>query len=167
MGKGYFYQCRRCKNQYRVHLGCGMRFPAVYEGLLKDVQSGEYGAEMQLLSQMKEFIAIDANEYLYYCKYCGQWEVSPSMSMYAPNDPESIRNMHYGTKTVGEWGYVPYVMDYDLERSYHLIKVYHHMCPNCRRWMKQIISDEDLLFQKLKCPECGSDDVICETFLWD
>lgn len=143
-----------------------MGFLKVYRALLQDVQDGKYGSQMQQLSQIP-YAAIDADKYLYSCKSCGHWEVAPSMTLYAPNDPELIHNKQYGIKSVKEWGYVPYVMEYDLKRDYHRIKAFYHICPDCGKRMIKITSDKGAIYRKLRCPKCGSDDVSCESLHWD
>ena len=52
-----------------------------------------------------------------------------------------------------QWGYVPYVMDDDLESDYELIKTYDHKCRRCRQIMHIADETEEA---NLKCPKCGT-----------
>ena len=51
MGQGYCYTCKKCKHEYSVHLGIGMRFPTVYRDILADISDGEYGSEMYIIEK--------------------------------------------------------------------------------------------------------------------
>lgn len=79
-------------------------------------------------------------------------------------DAEAIRIKQYGIKTVEEWGYVPYVIGYDLKEEYSLIKVYVHKCKKCGKRM-HTANDEDI--KNLPCPKCGTEDTTSGLLMWD
>ena len=77
---------------------------------------------------------------------------------------EAIRTKQYGIKTVEEWGYVPYVMGYDLKAEYSLVEVFVHKCKKCRKRMHKA-TDEEL--QTLPCPKCGTENATSGLLMWD
>ena len=164
MGQGYCYTCKKCKHEYSVHLGIGMRFPTVYRDILADISDGEYGSELQELYNNTPYAAIDGERVVYICDGCGSWELGTDVSLYAPNDPDSIPQKQFGIKTVAEWGYVPYVMRWHLQKEYHLVKRQYHRCSKCGKRMHKASSAE---LKKLPCPECGSENQAEDTLMWD
>ena len=101
---------------------------------------------------------------VYICDGCGTWEHGTDVSLYAPNDPDSIPQKQFGIKTVEEWGYVPYVMCWDLEKEYHLVKRQYHCCNKCGKRMHKASSAE---LKTLSCPKCGSDNQAEGALKWD
>ncbi len=112
-----------------------------------------YGDEWKKLVLSEEFVAVDAERYLYICKKCGHWTVGLGLSLYAPNDPKVIMKRQYGIKTVEEWGEVPYVMRWDLKENYHLLKRRVHKCDKCGGVMHKATDKEE---SNLPCPKCGA-----------
>ncbi len=164
MGQGYCYTCKKCKHEYSVHLGIGMRFPIVYRDILADISDGEYGSELQELYNNTPYAAIDGERVVYICDGCGSWKLGTDVSLYAPNDPDSIPQKQFGIKTVEEWGYVPYVMRWDLQKEYHLVKRKYHRCSKCGKRMRKASSEE---LKNLPCPECGSENQAEDALMWD
>ena len=152
MGCGVGFKCSKCGKEYETHTGIGMGFPMVYKRTIDEVKNGRYGEEWKRLALSEDFVAVDAERYLYICEKCGYWTVDLDLSLYAPNDPETIKTMQYGEKTVEEWGKVPYVMRWDLEQDYHLLKKRIHKCKKCGDSMRIATSEEEY---RLPCPECG------------
>ena len=164
MGQGYCYTCKKCKHKYTIHLGSGMRFPTVYQSILADISQGKYGSDWQELYKSIPYAAINGEGVIYVCSGCGSWELGTDVSLYAPNDPDSISQKQYGTKTVAEWGYVPYVMPWDLTNDYHLVKRQYHRCSKCGKRMHKASSAE---LKTLPCPECGSENQADGDLMWD
>lgn len=164
MGHGYIYKCKKCMHEYNVHLGIGMMFPKVYRETLADISEGKYGSNLQELYNNTPYAAVDAEQVVYICNRCGSWELGIDLTLYAPNDPDSIPQKQYGAKTVAEWGNVPYVMQWDLEKEYHIVKRYYHRCSKCGKRMHKASSSE---LCNLPCPECGSSNQAEGMFMWD
>ena len=164
MGQGYSYTCKKCKCEYSVCPGIGMRYPSVYRDRLAEIAEGEYGPDWQELYNNTPFAAIDAARVVYVCDACDTWEYGTDISLYAPNDPDSIPQKQYGIKTVAEWGYVPYVMKWDLKKEYHILKRYYHRCDKCGKRMHKASLTE---LQNLSCPECGSKNHAEDFLCWD
>lgn len=151
MGTGYGFKCSKCGKEYCADVGIGFLFPKVYKETLVDVKSGKYGEEWKSIALSEEFVAVDAESYLYACK-CGYWEAVPGLSLYAPNDIEKLKKKKYGEKTVEQWGEVPYVMGLDLKQNYHLLKSRVHKCKKCGDVMHDATQEEK---DNLQCPYCG------------
>ena len=164
MGSGYSYTCKKCKCEYRVHPGIGMGFPRVYQRKLAEISAGEYGPELQELYNKTPYAAINAEYVVYICDRCGTWEVGIDLSLYAPDDPDSLAQKQYGIKTVAEWGHVPYVMPGDLKNEYHLVKRHYHRCNICGNRMHKASPSE---LRNLPCPECGAPNQAEDTLFWD
>ncbi len=150
MGCGFGLKCSCCGLEYDVCTGIGMLFPQVYEKLLSDIKQGKYGPEWKELALSEEYIAVEAERFLFVCDNCHNWKVDYGLSLYAPNDPEAIKKKKYGIKTVEEWGEVPYVISWD---DYHLIRSYEHKCERCGCNLRKGLESEML---SLPCPKCGN-----------
>ena len=164
MGHGYTYKCDKCHYEYSVYLGIGMRHPVVYIRKLDEIDEGKHGAEWQELYRQTPYAAIDAANVIYICTDCNYWEKGTDITLYAPNDPESIPHKQYGEKTVSEWGYVPYVMDWELKEAYHVLKRYYHRCSRCGKRMHKATDAE---LRKLPCPKCGYTNEVAMPLMWD
>lgn len=160
MGSGHGYICSKCGNEYEVLLGVGMR---TYETTIDKIKNGVYGNEWKDIFSSQEYMAVDAEKNLYTCK-CGNWTVEHSLSLYAPKEPDKIPDKQYGIKTVKEWGYVPYVMKYDLDNDYYCIKHYIHRCQKCGSEMQKT---DTKTIHSLPCPECGNINSISSFVNWD
>jgi predicted RNA-binding Zn-ribbon protein involved in translation (DUF1610 family) len=164
MGTGYIFKCKNCRKKYSVFLGIGSLFPKVYRETLKDIDEGKYGEEWQRLYRETPYAAVDAESELFICDKCGNWNVSKNLSLYAPNEPQRIKEKQYGSKNEDKLGYVPYVMRFDLEQEYHLLKDYAHLCSKCGTVMKRA---DDVPFV-LPCPKCGADNEMEPSLvMWD
>ena len=155
MGSGYLYVCKNCKKRYSVQLGVGKLFPQIYEETTRLIDRGHYGPEWQKIYRHTPYVAVDAALELYLCDNCRNWKSDKNLSLYEPNDIAQIKTRRYGIKTVEEWGHIPYVLDFELEQDYHLIKEYPHTCDKCGNPMRKI--DKDHIPDILSCPKCGSD----------
>ena len=164
MGHGYGFICEKCGYEYRATTGAGMLFPIVYEETVEDIKKGKYGKERQRIMLKEPYAAVAAEEELYICSNCGNWKVAQNLSIYRPKDAEQIAKTEFGIKTAEEWGYVPYVMDDDLESDYELVKTYVHKCGRCRQIMH--IADETES-GNLKCPKCGTMNEAETEIMWD
>lgn len=152
MGSGNSYKCKKCGSEYAAFTGIGFLYPQVCRDALERMQNGEYGEEWKKLVLSYKYPVVDAEDQLYCCE-CGHWEVDERLDLYVPKHEEVVARLHYGEKTVEEWGYVPYL---DHETRFRLLKKYPHVCPDCGKEMKETDSDENT---KLKCPECGTENL--------
>lgn len=166
MGSGYSFKCKKCRHEYSIHLGIGMMFPNVYRSCLSDIKEGKYGEEWKKLALSEEYIAVDASRYLYICDSCGNWDLTYSLSLYKPKNPQSIPDKQFGIKTVREWGYVPYVTPRDLNCNYIFLKSYVHKCDKCGNRMHKI-DEDDILSLSLSCPKCGTENKVRDEIMWD
>jgi len=164
MGSGYDFKCKKCKTKYSAMPGIGMMYPKVYQEAVEDIKNGKYGPEWQEIMNSEEFIAVNAEREIYICSECKYWETDLNLALYRPKDAEAIRTKQYGIKTVEEWGYVPYVMEYHLKTEYSLVKVYVHKCKKCGKRMHKA-TDEEL--KNLPCPKCGTENATNGMLMWD
>jgi len=152
MGSGFEFKCSKCGKEYSIHTGVGFLYLRVYEETLKDVKEGKYGEEWKTLALSEEYVAVDAEDYLYVCKKCGHWKVEPGLSLYAPKNVAELKKREYGIKTVEEWGAVPYVMSCDFGDDYQILKRRIHKCDMCGGVMHKATESEEC---NLPCPYCG------------
>ena len=164
MGQGYCYKCKTCNYEYSVQPGFGMGYPKLYHNQLAAVAAGKYGPELKRLFETTPYAAINAEKVIYACNTCNRWEPGIDVSLYAPNDPDSIPLKQYGIKTVKEWGSVPYVIKDDLREDYHLLKRYYQKCKDCGRRMHKL-SESSL--KRLSCPKCGTVNEASDVIMWD
>lgn len=164
MGSGYSFVCKKCHHEYSVNLGIGMMFPTVYRACLSDIKEGKYGEEWKELASSEEYVAVDASRCLYICDSCGNWDLTYSLSLYKPKNPESIPDKQFGIKTVREWGYVPYVTLRELNSNYIFLKSYVHKCDKCGNRMHK--ADTERL-SSLACPKCGTENEVNGIIRWD
>lgn len=45
--------------------GIGMMYPQVYQEAIKDIENGNYGAQWQQLINSEEYVAVNAERYIY------------------------------------------------------------------------------------------------------
>ena len=45
--------------------GIGMMYPQVYQEAIKDIKNGNYGAQWQQLINSEEYVAVNAERYIY------------------------------------------------------------------------------------------------------
>ncbi|MDL2253430.1 zinc ribbon-containing protein [Ruminococcaceae bacterium OttesenSCG-928-I18] len=164
MGTGYEFECKKCKKEYCALPGVGMMYPSVYQEALKDIKNGKYGSELQQIMNSGEYIAVNAENAIYVCRSCKHWKSDLNLSLYSPNDVEAIRTKQYGIKTVEEWGYVPYVIEYMLKEEYRLIKVFVHKCEKCGKRMHKA---KDVEIENLPCPDCGTENSANSRIMFD
>lgn len=166
MGSGFEFKCCNCGNEYYVNLGIGFLYPRVYKETVEKIEDGEYGPDLKETFESVKYAAIDASKVLFKCPDCGNWEVDIDLSIYAPNDVETVKALKFGEKTVQELGGIPYAMSHMLEEDFHLLKEYKHSCKKCGAEMLKF--DESKNCSILPCPKCGKENE-CEPFLicWD
>ena len=152
MGSGYGFVCKKCGNRYSVNTGIGFIFPNEYKKLVDKIKKGRYGEDWKHLFMSTPGAVVDAEKELYICKGCGNWDVSPVASIYAPDKPDSIEKP------------VHYVMKSDLESDYHIVKRYYHKCGKCGKRMHRATEREMI---SLPCPKCGGTDTAADLIMWD
>ena len=169
MGYGITVHCK-CRDK-DLMLGVGLGYPMVYAETMDDIRSGKYGEEMKGLVNSGEYIAVDAEYYMYFCEGCGAVESFQALNLYEPKDAEKVGKRvtnrwsagdAKNTMTVEEMGGLPYFNSND--EDYKLLKEYKHVCPECGKVMKKI--DEEELAKKT-CPKCGEKYEAFESILWD
>lgn len=167
MGRGISYICKHCNKKEDLFFGIGFMFMEVYQETVNEIKEGKYGAEWKQLYQSREYVVVNAEPYLYYCKKCGRWEMTRCMDLYVPKDEKELKKEQFGKKTVEEWGEIPYVFGRELKDEYDILKAYNHDCPDCAEPMT-CIEDEDALDElRLKCNKCGNIMEQNGMFLWD
>jgi len=166
MGEGIILECA-CGKIYDISLGTGFRFTDVYADALSKAREGVYGEQWKKITNENKYTAIDAEKKLYYCPKCHYWEIEYGLDLYLPNNVEALKKQQYGIKTVEEWGYVPYVMSYQLSACYSLRAVYHHICPECKVDMQCVDDLDHIPVRWLKCKECGGELQEKEIYKWD
>lgn len=67
-----------------------MMYPKVYLQKLDEIAKGTYGTERMNLFHMTPYAAIDAEEIIYIYSSCNRWETGTDITLYAPDEPESI-----------------------------------------------------------------------------
>lgn len=166
MGSGYIFTCQNCGEKNQVLLGCGYLFSLEYEKTIKEIARGEYGEEMAQIVNNEPFTAVDAENYLYFCRHCGHWETAPGLSLYCPDDLQRYLEKPFGDKTVKEWGHIPYVMNGELEKKFHVRKRYYHKCSECGNRMKKATGKK---LPSLRCPTCNGQCAVdtADFILWD
>ncbi len=164
MGQGYSYKCRKCGNKYNIMPGSGMMFPEEYRETVARIRSGEYGAEWKERFSEKEYTAVNAERALYLCS-CGAFQIEPNLSLYEPADPEGLKKVQFGEKTVEEWGDIPY-MTWELKKYLKYTAAYSHKCPECGKRMHKV-SENVIKDTALRCPECGEPNKPDGELLWD
>ena len=132
-----------------------MRYPELFKETLQDFKEGKYGEERRQLSLSEELVIVDAENYIFVCKKCGNWTEDLGLSLFAPNDVNKLKKKKY-IKHVEEWGttayYMPYGMIPGFQEDYHLLKRYVHKCDKCGSVMHKATKKEEC---HLPCPECG------------
>ncbi len=139
MATGFSFTCSRCKRTYSANWGIGTDFPLEYSRTLKAVKEGKYGEEWQKLYKENAGAAVDAVQYVYVCKRCGNWAEEQGLAMYVPRT---------------ESGKEPAacVYSFDLKADYRLLRQYIHRCKKCNGVMRRA---EDHELENLCCPVCG------------
>ena len=162
MGDGYMYHCEKCGKSYSVFPGMGMLYPQVCEDVLSAVRAGEYGQKLKEAAESERYVGVAAENKVYRCECCGNWEVLPDASVFGLADKEKGQKIRFGGKTIAEWGEIPYV---DGKKDYRLIEEYVPTCEKCGGDMHAKKLTKRL---RLACHDCGTPltqdpDAIC----WD
>ena len=169
MGTGYVFRCKDCGKEYGMSFGLGFGYSDECQKLRQAALSGELGDEWRRIMSENEYYIIKAENYLYYCRNCGRWEFGPKLSIYAPKDLEDLLDQQRGDKTVRAWGYDPWGLM--SKEDYKLIRRYRHVCPECKKAMKQYGEHDWESFHKLhlKCPDCNGELAFDEStgIMWD
>ncbi len=158
MGRGFNYHCDNCGKDYRVRLGVGMAHPSTCEETLARVKEGKYGQDLKEAAESETYVGVDAALKLYVCDACGHWDVYADASVYGLADKERGPSAMFGTRTIEEWGFIPYTTGWEDEIGFRVIKEFRPPCEKCGREMQAIEADEDSdETPVLKCPNCGSE----------
>ena len=152
MGCGTVLKCSKCHKEYEILTGIGMLYPLVYSELLDDIKNGKYGKEWQDIALKTPHVAVDAEKHVYSCRKCGAWKTEEGLSIYEPDDYESLNTKRYGHIPVEERGDDPFVLAMNHKKDYHVVKRYVHKCDKCGSRMHRVNENE---FHDLPCPECG------------
>lgn len=164
MGYGYSYLCKKCKTKYGMRLGVGADHRKVYEQIVKGIRMGAYGEEWQKLFLSNELVAVNIEKALYICKSCGHWKTQFILDLYVPKDVSALKERLYGSKTIDEWGFVPFATAYELSRDFKLLKSYYHKCVCCGKHSHRATKKE---LEALPCPSCQRKNGYDKEVLWD
>lgn len=156
MGDGRTFICKHCNKEHDIYFGIGFMFPITYREKVEEIRAGKYGEEWKELFNSKEFVAVDAQRYLYYCKKCGHWEDTTCMDLYEAKHLDKVRKTQKSTDEADKVDKTSYVMDYELKRDWKLLKAYEHNCPNCNKPMAWTDDCNDKVLDGIKCPDCGN-----------
>ena len=156
MGDGINFVCTKCRKEYSVSWGIGFSFPRDYIKCLLAVKKGKFGSEWKELYLNNQYVAVNAERYVYLCRKCGHWVVEEDL--YIPNNLDII------TKKIKKMGKDYYVMDYELKTEYHLLKRRIHKCSKCGKVMHKANFEE---IDNLKCPKCGGKPRLIDFGCWD
>ncbi len=163
MGRGYTFKCKKCQNEYGVSWGIGGAFPHVYRSCLSDITAGKYGEEWKELALSYEHIAVDAARYLYVCKFCGNWKVEKSLSLYKAKSLDTI-NDSLVERISEEYSGFTFVMPSELNDNFIFLKSYVHKCEKCG---KRMCKTDIRHLQSLPCPKCGTENETKGMLWWD
>ncbi len=164
MGHGYSYLCKKCKTRYGTRLGVGIDFRETYREIVKRIRGGAYGDDWRRLFSSDDFVAVNVEKALYICGCCGHWKTQFILDLYEPKSHNAVMHEIYGTRTLEEWGFVPFASAHELSRDFKLLKTYYHKCPSCNSRMRKA-SEKD--FEALSCPECEKKNNYEKAILWD
>lgn len=152
MGNGISFTCKKCGVSNEAYVGVGANLPQKYFSIEDRVKKGECGEAYTKLAESTPMFAVNVENDVFVCDSCGYWSCETNMDLYAPNNVNDIMQMTFGTKTVKEWGYVPYVTKDELIEHYHKIVKVNHRCKKCGQPMKLYRGN----LTDLPCKECGS-----------
>ncbi len=150
MGMGYTLVCEKCGHSRNLFVGCGMMYGEVLREKTQEAKEGLHGEALKALFETYPNGCIDAMNNIYYCGECRAVECEPGLDFYKPIDPEKA--------PADEW----FGPDMD---QYELVEEHAHLCPKCRKPMKQVIrlTDEE----PVVCPECGGIMRSRHRLMWD
>lgn len=169
MGYGLNIHCG-CRDK-ELMLGVGLGYPMVYRETVEDIKAGKYGIGMKDLMNSGKCVAVDAENYMYYCDECGCVESMMALDLYEPKDIKKVEERVVGrwsaaepvqNKTVKDLGELPYFNSDD--EDFALLKEYKHVCPKCGKVMRKINEEE---LGKKTCPRCGEKYQMFSGILWD
>ena len=152
MGNGLYFECKKCRNKYSVLLGVGMIYPTVYKKFTERITAGEYGEDLKKAFTETKYAVVNAENMVFICDKCHNWEPGQNPSVYAPNDPIGFAKRRYGDETVEEWGGLPYATESDIDKDFHLLKLYQPKCKRCGGLMHKAKWEE---LETLPCSKCG------------
>ena len=162
MGKGYMFECKKCKHQYGICPGIGFSYMSLCKKTLDKIAKGKYGKEFKAAyDNGGRYLSVNAQRILYMCDACKTWDSAIDATLYAPNNADAFGKMQYGIKTVEEWGEVPYFIE---GGHFHVIKEYKHKCPKCKGIMRKANEEE---YKRLACPKCGEINDMIDEIRWD
>lgn len=142
--------------KYDIYFGIGGLYPKTYKFTVTEIRAGKYGKEWKEIFDSKQYVAVNAYDYLYCCKRCGYWENAKCMDLYEVNNPDRMKKTKYS-----------YVMYDELKKDWKLIKAYKHNCIHCKEPMLCIQDYEDELTIEMKCEKCGAVLEKGFAFMWD
>lgn len=140
MGKGYTYRCENCGKTYDVYPGMGMGYPSLCREVLAAVKAGEYGPKLKEAAESEKHVGVAAENRLYRCDGCGNWDVLPDASVYGWSDADRDEEIVYVARRGGE------------DKDYRLIEEYIPTCNRCGNEMRVERITERL---RLTCHDCG------------
>lgn len=150
MGDGFVYYCKKCGERYSLMLGVGMEYPRVYDEIMGKLFNGDFGLNLQKIVQSTENVVVDAQDYLYVCEKCGNFNVTNGLDLYQVKNEELIReNTDKNKKWIKGWFFR------FNPKDFRILKRVKYACPQCKSRMKRY--GDYMEPPKLKCPECHED----------
>lgn len=163
MGSGYIYSCDKCKESYSIYLGVGMMYFEQYRGIANQIKKGKLGEEYQSIIKSDKKIVIDADNVVYLCNHCGNWNVEPVLDLYELKAAEnlSVEKSDYVQGFQNVIFKFPSVVKSD---NYKLLKKYIHKCSKCGKRTRKL----DTIHKKeIPCPKCRSVMMLSGVINWD
>ena len=137
MGEILNFTCKKCRKKYKISVGIGYMQPSVCEDTFKEIAAGKYGSEWkEACEQGGDSLAVTAEEVVYRCEKCGNWENKTDITLYVPDKASKKNSGHF-------------IMRGD--EGFHVYKQYIPVCSKCGGTMKEV---ED--YSELPCTKCGT-----------
>ena len=156
MGTGSSFVCEKCGCKYSVLTGIGFLQPIVYKETVQKIKAGEYGDEVREVFINTRYAAVDTEKDLFVCK-CGNWNTEINMDIYAPIDPDKLKELEHGAQIDEDSEEVTFAMREDLEECFSVVRYWVHKCDRCGKEMKRIRYPENYAKRYgLNCPKCGT-----------
>jgi len=168
MGIGHGICCMKCGFNDNLFLGVGMLYPEQSAEYRQEACQGRHGKMIQKLIDEHPEGMLDCANAIYKCS-CGGWRLAPRGDYYIPEGDDELGE--YFTREELEpcedeeideddEDFEPYTPPKAI--CLHKAK---HLCPKCRRNMREVSVEEEL---ELSCLRCGEKlEVFENDILWD
>ena len=156
MGTGSSFVCEKCGCKYSVLTGVGFLQPTVYKETVQKIKAGKYGEDIKDIFLKTKYAAVGTEKDLFVCK-CGYWTTDMNMDIYAPIDPDKLKELEYGPHIDEDSEEVTFAMREGLIKCFSVVRHWVHKCDRCGKEMKRIRDPENYAKRYgLNCPKCGT-----------